>query len=194
MSASGTAGPQVLNRQIARRLKERRQERGLSLDALAAVADVSRAMISKIEREEVSPTATLLAKLATALGITLSDFFKTPDGDGRVARAAERPVWTDPDTGYHRRNVAPGLSPVDIVDVSLPAGARIDYANALPLNIPQIVWVIAGTLVLTVDGQETNLSTGDSMLMRLDQSISFRNDGEAPVRYAVVLARGALHG
>jgi transcriptional regulator with XRE-family HTH domain len=184
----------VLNRRIARRLKERRQERGLTLEALASVADVSRAMISKIEREEVSPTAALLGRLANALGITLSDLFASPDRSPLLTRADERPVWTDPASGYRRRSVSPQAAPLDIVDVTLPAGAKVDYPNTVPLRIAQVVWVITGSLTLSVDSRETVLAEGDSMLMRLDQPISYENRSDEPVRYAVVLATGGTHG
>jgi hypothetical protein len=34
-----------------------------------------------------------------------------------------------------------------------------------------------------------DLETGDSLAMRLDQPLSYRNMSQAPVRYAVVLTR-----
>ena len=57
---------------IAARIRELRAERGLTLDGLAEAADVSRAMLSRIERGESSPTAHLLGKICNGLGVTLS--------------------------------------------------------------------------------------------------------------------------
>ena len=54
---------------VAERLKRLRLERGLTLDQLADLSGVSRAMISRIERSEASPTAALLARLCSALGV-----------------------------------------------------------------------------------------------------------------------------
>lgn len=52
--------PVPLNDRIARRVRELRAARGLSLEALAAQSGVSRSMISLIERGESSPTAVVL--------------------------------------------------------------------------------------------------------------------------------------
>ncbi len=66
-----------------------RTARGMTLDGLAAQSGVSRAMISRIERGEASPTAQLLARLCSALGTTLSRFFafQQPESPRRCAGA-----------------------------------------------------------------------------------------------------------
>ncbi|HEV3341115.1 MAG TPA: helix-turn-helix transcriptional regulator [Pirellulales bacterium] len=56
-----------INKQIAERLRQPRAARAFSLDALAAKSGVSRSMISLIERDESSPTAVVLEKLADSL-------------------------------------------------------------------------------------------------------------------------------
>src|SRR5689334_10871749 len=57
---------------IAARIRGERTARRWSLDDLAERSSVSKAMISKIERAEASPTAALLGRLSSAYGITLS--------------------------------------------------------------------------------------------------------------------------
>src|SRR5438552_8624874 len=99
-----------LNQRIAERVRELRAAHGLSLDALAGRSGVSRSMISLVERGESSPTAVVLDKLATGLGVTLASLFDAPAGPapgGPVARRGDQPVWQDPASGYVRRNVSP---------------------------------------------------------------------------------------
>ena len=55
-----------INARIAGRVRALRAELGLTLDALAAKCDVSRSMISLVERGESSPTAVVLEKIAAA--------------------------------------------------------------------------------------------------------------------------------
>src|SRR5262245_43239558 len=100
-----------LNRRIAARARELRAARGLSLDQLARKSGVSRSMISLIERGESSPTAVVLEKLATGLGVMLASLFDASPEDGRarggpVARRDEQPLWKDSASGYVRRNVS----------------------------------------------------------------------------------------
>lgn len=58
---------------IGRRLRELRAASGLSLDALAHKSGVSRSNISLIERGQSSPTAVVLDKLSSALGVSVAD-------------------------------------------------------------------------------------------------------------------------
>ena len=59
-----------INERIARCVRDLRATRGLTLDALATRSGVSRSMISLIERGESSPTAVVLEKIATGLGLS----------------------------------------------------------------------------------------------------------------------------
>jgi transcriptional regulator with XRE-family HTH domain len=181
-----------LDQQIACRVKARRQALGLTLDQLAEISGVSRAMISRIERGEASPTAVLLCRVAGGLGMTLSALLATPADAEPLVRASERAQWKDPATGYVRRAVSPTTAPMDIVDVSLPPGARVAYDNVAPLPITQLVWVLNGDLRLTADGATHDLGDGDCLLMRLDRPIVYENTTQKNVRYAVVLHTAAL--
>lgn len=93
---------------IGARIKELRIARGLTLDELANASAVSRAMISRIERAEASPTASLLSRLCAALGLSLSAFFAEEDKEvSPLARRDQQAIWRDPGTGYVRRAVSP---------------------------------------------------------------------------------------
>src|SRR5258708_4842683 len=99
----------AMERRIAQGVKLRREHLGLSANDLAERSGVSRAMVSKIERLAVSPTAALLGRLCNGLGITLSSLIASAEtaAGPPVARAAEQPVWRDPDTGLRRTMVSP---------------------------------------------------------------------------------------
>src|ERR1051325_7443045 len=111
---------------LALRIRREREGRGWSLGDLAERSGVSKAMISKIERGEASPTAALLGRLSGAFGLTLSALLaRAEHASGRLLRAADQPRWQDPETGYVRRQVSPQSDlPLDLVRVELPAGAR----------------------------------------------------------------------
>ena len=183
--------PVDFDQRIARRVKARRLALALTIDVLAERSGVSRAMISKVERGETSPTAVLLGKLANALDVTLSQLFSDETEEGPLVRAQTRKAWRDPATGYLRRNVSPASAPVDVVEVTLPSGASVTHDNAVPMHLTQLVWVFDGHLTLVIDGTPYELGPGDCLQMRLDRPISFQNHTSADVRYAVVLARGS---
>ena len=183
---------------IAERLRALRNGRNMTLDELAGRSGVSRAMISRIERGEASPTAQLLSRLCAALDVTLSAFF-APEGEeaSPLSRHADQPVWRDPETGYIRRNISPANfpSPLQLVEVVLPAGAHVAY-DTVPRDAGyhQQIWMQEGTIEITVGGKMHRLSEDDCLAMQLDEPTAFRNRTRKPARYIVVLSTDRARG
>jgi transcriptional regulator with XRE-family HTH domain len=186
-----TVASQDINARIASRVRALRAGLGLSLDALAAKSDVSRSMLSLVERGESSPTAVVLEKIATGLGVALASLFDdTGAAADPVSRGAGRTAWRDPQSGYVRRNVSPAgfPSPIQIVEVELPAGARVAYeTGARDVSIHQQIWVLDGAIEVTVGKTTYQLAQDDCLAMQLDQPMAYRNRTRKPARYAVVL-------
>jgi len=175
---------------IAARLRLERDGRGWSLADLAERSGVSKAMISKIEREEASPTAVILVRLAAAFDLTLAGLLLRAEGQGRLTRAAEQPVWRDPSTGYLRKQVFNRPDhPLEIVEVELPAGQHVVLPASSYAHIRQAVWVRTGSLVIIEAGERHALGCGDCLGFGPPSEVTFANETAAPCGYVVVLAR-----
>ena len=182
-----------LARSLASTLRAARQARDLSAGALADRAGVSRAMIGKIERGTVQPTAALLGKLAGALGMTLSELVARAEEDtpsGRLARLADQPVWTDPDTGYRRRAVSPAPGgPIELVEVELPGGKRVSFPPDTYTFVHHQIWLLAGRLDFHEGDTVHELAAGDCLQLGPPAPCSYVNPTGQPCRYLVALAR-----
>jgi transcriptional regulator with XRE-family HTH domain len=187
-----TEAPRSLDQQIAARIRDLRSARGLSLEALANRCRVSRSMISLIERGETSPTAVVLDKLTAGLGVTLSSLFEAPKPvESPVSRRAAQVSWRDPQSGYVRRNVSPGsaVSPIQIIAVEFPPRARVAYESTVRDRVVhQQIWVLEGTIEVTVGEERHRLQEGDCLALVLDRPIVYYNPTRATTRYAVVIA------
>ena len=178
---------------IAATVRAMRQERGLSLDALAGLCGVSRSALSLIERAESSPTAVVLDRIAAGLGVPLVSLFGSPPEETEahpVARRAEQSVWRDPSSGYLRRSVSPGGdgSPIRIVEVTFPAGARVAFeTDGRDGVVHQQLWVLRGTIEFSIGGDTHRLHAGDCLATRLDRPTMFHNPTARAARYAVVV-------
>jgi transcriptional regulator with XRE-family HTH domain len=188
-----------VHHRLARRVRDLRAGRSLSLHALAIRSGVSRSMISLIERGESSPTAVVLEKLAAGLGVTMAALFEgRADGgqsSGPVARRGDQPEWRDPASGYLRRNVTPPAAgqPMQIVEVRFPAGARVAFESASRgVRVHQQVWMLSGALDVTLGHDRHRLREGDCLAMQLDLPILFHNPSRKAARYAVVIASEPL--
>jgi transcriptional regulator with XRE-family HTH domain len=176
---------------IAARIRGERTARRWSLDDLAERSQVSKAMISKIERAEASPTAALLGRLSSAYGITISALLAEDSLARRgPKRAADQAIWRDPATHYVRRQVHASMtSPIELTQVDLPPGASVSFPAASYHRMSHVIWVLAGHLTF-VEGDVTHdLGPGDSLEFGPAANCTYRNDGAAPCRYLVVLVR-----
>jgi transcriptional regulator with XRE-family HTH domain len=180
---------------IASRIRALRDANAWSLDALAERSAVSKSTISLIERGESSPTAVVLDKLATALGVPLASLFEHASEATSPPSSHSTPddqsVWQDPVSGYVRRHLSPpAWSPMQLVEVEFPPRKRVSYdTSARNAEIHQQIWVIEGRMEITVGVTTHKLATGDCLAMTLDCPISFHNPSNRRARYAVVLCR-----
>jgi transcriptional regulator with XRE-family HTH domain len=188
--AVAAATPDI-NARIAERVRALRTDLRMTLDALAEKCHVSRSMISLVERGESSPTAVVLDKIATGLGVPLATLFDDASAAASpVSRREDRTPWRDPQSGYVRRNISPANfpSPMQIVEVVLPAGARVAYENgARDVGIHQQVWVQEGSLEVTLGGVTYRLAEDDCLAMQLTAPTAYRNRTRKPARYLVVI-------
>lgn len=176
---------------LANKISAERASRGWSLANLAQRSEVSRAMLSKIEREEASPTASTLARIASAFDMTLAALLtERPEGAPRLLRAADQSDWVDPATGYRRRQVYLSASlPLELVEVNLPAGASVALPASSYVLIRQVLWLLEGRLTLVEGGDQTALQAGDRIEFGEPCDCVFRNESDAPCRYLVAVLR-----
>ncbi|MEN3111844.1 helix-turn-helix domain-containing protein [Uliginosibacterium paludis] len=179
---------------LARRVRDLRRARSLTLDQLAELSGVSRSMISLIERQETSPTAAVLNKLAAAFGISMAALFTTESSGPEpepVARREAQPVWTDPASGYTRRHLSPAraASPFELVEVVFPAGASVLFDTPVrPAGLHQQLWMLEGEMAITHEAKTWRLAPGDCLAMELGAQIRFHNPSMQPARYLLALA------
>ncbi|HXU70696.1 MAG TPA: XRE family transcriptional regulator [Polyangia bacterium] len=189
-----------IDARIAGRVRSLRAELGMTLDELAARSDVSRSMISLVERGESSPTAVVLEKIATGLRVPLARLFDDAGAaPSPLARRQDRSTWRDPQSGYVRRNLSPANfpSPIQMTEIVLPAGARVAYeTGARDITIHQQIWMLAGELEVAHGKERWRLGPDDCLAMELRAPTAFHNRTRKAARYVVVVTsdRGARRG
>jgi transcriptional regulator with XRE-family HTH domain len=181
-----------LDSRLAARLAALRAERGWSLDMLADRSGISRTTLSRLERGETSPTASLLGRLCTAYGRTMSRLIAETEADApQHLRLDDQPLWTDPETGFCRRNVSPPSQGLDaeLIEAMLPVGATIRYEAPPVHGLEQHIWMLSGRLALTLGDQTHDLAAGDCLRFRLFGPSSFHAPGPQDARYVLVVCR-----
>ncbi len=179
-------------RRLAQRLAELRLEKNWSLESLAGLTGISRASLSRIERGESSPTASLMNRLCIAYGLTMSRLLSDVEQHGpQYLRPAEQTVWQDRENGYRRRSVSPPASNFqgELIEGRLEGGALIEYDAPPVEGIEQHIWMLEGVLMFSMNDQQWRLETGDCLRFHLFGRSSFHAPEAAGARYALVVCR-----
>lgn len=188
--ATASIHPESLDRQIGAGLRRLRQSRGWSLDELAARSGVSRATLSRLEKAEVSTTATTLGKLARAFGLTASRLLHQVEGEPQpLVRRQEQPVWVDPVTGFVRRAISPPASAHagEVIEGEIPADTCIAYDGPARPGLEHHLVMLEGALTMEVDGRRHDLVAGDCLRYVLNGPNVFRTPPMSGARYLIFL-------
>nr|WSW70592.1 XRE family transcriptional regulator [Streptomyces sp. NBC_00995] len=175
---------------LAVRLGQLRTERGWSLDELARRSGLSRSTLSRLERGELSPTAAQLGRLCSVHERTMSRLLMEVEAQPpQLVPAGRQAVWRDESAGFVRRSVSPphaGLR-AEVVEGFLDPGAVIAYENPPVPGLEQHIWVLEGTLEVTVDATAHTVGPGDCLRFRLRGPSRFHCPGPERVRYALMI-------
>jgi transcriptional regulator with XRE-family HTH domain len=182
--ASGEAIPS-----IGDNLRKLRVERNLSLDALAQMSGVSRAMLGQIELKRSVPTITVLWRIAKALEIPFSALMREPEEKGpSILRKNAARFLTSADGSFRSRALFPPDRQrfVEFYEVRLSPGT-VEEASAHPLGTFENVVVAKGSLEIKAGGEPVSLQTGDAMIFRGDVPHVYHNPGTSEaVLYMVI--------
>ncbi|OLT21600.1 hypothetical protein BJF78_08320 [Pseudonocardia sp. CNS-139] len=175
---------------IGPKVREARQQLGLSLQQLAARAEVSAAAIHKVERGDMVPTVTTLLKLAAALGRPIGHFVDDGGPPPRVAtlvRAGERPgpppEWAPAADGVTAGAVAHPAGPLraaGVLAVVEPGGGSGDTRPLRPGE--EVLLVLDGSLDVEVAGERYRVHAGDALHYPTDRPHEWHNTGPFPAR------------
>ena len=170
-------------------LRRLRTRRGLSLERLAQISGVSRAMLGQIELGQSAPTINVLWKIARALEVTFSALISAHTQSGAlVLRASDAKILTSKDRTFTSRALFPFDEPrrVEFYELRLAAGS-VEEADAHPPGTSENLVVTAGSLEIDVAGDTHRLEPGDSILFEADTPHAYRNPGRVEtVMYLVM--------
>lgn len=171
------------------RLKAIRAERDMTLRDLEIASAVSRAMISKVERGEKSPTFRLLVALASGLGVSTSRLIgaNTSSLETEVTRKAERVSFRDEETGFQRHLMSPDHPDhkFELVMHVIPPGRSTGELPVYGNPTDKYVAIEEGDVQLRIGDDIFDLHEGDAMYFFLNHPYSFTNVSKKRCRYYI---------
>ena len=163
---------------VGERIRAVRTERGLSLRALSARAEVSIGLLSQAERGVTDPSLQTLRAIARALDVPLFDLFQPPEEVAvAVVRRDQRLGLSAPHGEITYDRISPGAGKLEVLEgVLQPGGASSSepWSHASE----ECVLVTEGTLTLEVGGDSHDLQVGDSCYFDSRLPHRYRNTGD----------------
>jgi transcriptional regulator with XRE-family HTH domain len=175
--------------EVGGRLRELRLERDMSMRSLARASGLSTNALSMIERARTSPSVSTLYKLADALGVPITAFFRLDlskqdivfrKADQRRRMVFPRGTWE----GLGGELFTGGVEPLLFI---LEAGANSGQFAILHSG-HEFVLCLSGTLEYEVEKQRYLLEPGDSLLFAAHRHHRWRNAFKGVTRMLIVLA------
>ncbi len=165
---------------LAQAVRARRQALGLTLDQLCAQAGVSKGALVALENGDANPTFGTIVRVADALQTPVSMLFETPEAvPVRVVTHASLPAfWQGAQGGYARLLLTvPGVAPVEYWSWLLHPGETY-VSHPHPAGVREVMTVVSGVLLLTVNGETREIPAGATALFAADQAHTYAAGAE----------------
>jgi transcriptional regulator with XRE-family HTH domain len=159
-----------------------REQRGLTIAALARQVGLSAAAISQIESGAVQPSVMTLRRLAAALGVPVFRFFLPADTEAAsVVRRGERKTLELARTGARYELLTPSLQGrLEVMEIKMDPGQasapeRISHAGE------ECLVIISGRGTLELGDDVIDLRAGDAATFQASLPHLLRNAGQRPL-------------
>jgi len=173
---------------IGGRLRASRLARGLTLGQVAAAAGLTEGFVSKLERDQVSPSVASLVSVCEALGLRIGELFEPPTSD--IVRAGEGARINFGGTATREYLLSPGhQSHIEVLhSIVEPGGSGGDKLYALDAEV-EFVFVLHGEFSIILGPETHRLGEGDAMTFRGREPHTWRNPSKTvPAEVLWVLA------
>lgn len=165
---------------IGKNLRRLRTRHGYSLERLANVSGVSRAMLGQIELGKSVPTISLLWKVARALDVPFSALnIDANPSSSVVLRAEKAKVLTSADGSFSSRALFPhdGERKVEFYEIVIGPKAEENADAHAPGTMENLI-VTSGEVEVIVGGESHVLKEKDAMVFQADVPHTYRNLGQ----------------
>jgi transcriptional regulator with XRE-family HTH domain len=151
--------------ELGRRIRQLREDRGLSLRTVAEAAGVSESFLSQVERGVANPSVASLRRIAVALGESIASFFEGPAVSGRLVRVADRRRMVHPRRRWEDVLLSPAESRhLQVILSTIEPGAGSGEEPYSHESDEECVIVLRGELTFWVGEERYDMHEGDSLL------------------------------
>jgi len=153
--------------QISNRIKEKRKDQKITLEALAKDVGVTKGLISQIENSRTVPSLAVLLSIIKSLHVDLNDFFDNlateASNEPLVIKASEHQLFEKEFTkGSQYYRITSFKINNRLVDIVLYKQSQDSEKGYVSTEAHEFNYMLKGIAKYTIEGKEYILETGDS--------------------------------
>ncbi len=176
-----------INLIIAENLKRLRKERNLSLSQLATLSDISKVMLSQIEKGETNPTINTIWKIATGLSVPYTSLLEQQQQDAYIIKKVNISPQTTNDEQYRlycyysntpHRNF-------ELFQMELDEGCTYTAVGHSEKS-EEYIMVLEGQLTLEVNNESFILNADDTITFSATSKHVYTNSGKGILKTAII--------
>jgi transcriptional regulator with XRE-family HTH domain len=147
---------------IGSKLRAARKANGYTLDQLAIASGLTKGFLSRIERDETSPSVASLITLCEVMSIDVGSLFTAPDV--ALVRRDEAPAINLGGTGVTEQLMTPrGQAKLQLVHSSIEPGGS-GGKDLYTINCAvEVLYVLKGAVELVLSDHSQKLNAGDAL-------------------------------
>jgi transcriptional regulator with XRE-family HTH domain len=172
---------------VGNRIRELRAKRKLTQQQLADKAEIPRATLATIEKDESNPSLAAVYKIAVALDSSIDELLETQHDRVEVTQREAMGKVESGDGAYRATTISPQGSPSILQQLFQLDGESIYPGKPHPPGSEEYLHITQGEVVLEIAGEKTRLREGDSAHFRGNIKHSYHNTTKAQARGIVTI-------
>lgn len=162
---------------IGRKLRSLRLKRHLTMAQVAEASGLSKGFVSRVEREQTSPSVASLLSLCEVLGVAPGQVLE--HSETKVVRSSDAPRVDLGDKDVSEKLLTPPHQrSVQILKSVMKPGGRAGKSMYIMDCDVESVHVLSGSIVLMTTEEEEYLKVGDTATLSGEEPHSWRNDSD----------------
>jgi transcriptional regulator with XRE-family HTH domain len=167
---------------VGARVRDLREDRGLSLSELAARAGVGKGTLSEVETGRRNPTIETLFALTTVLGVPISAVLPA----GEVSQRPAEPLRGEAIEAVLVDRFVDSVATTELYRITIPAGRHQDSAPHAP-GVTEHWIVYAGTVLMGPHDELVRVGPNETATFTADVPHSYDAEGGADVAATLVV-------
>lgn len=177
-----------IHKKIGKNLQNIRKARSLSLDQVAELTGVSKAMLGQIERGDSNPTISILWKIVNGLHISFTSLIEDNVPKVNHIHLDEIEPFLEEDGNYRAFPIVPfeQKKQFEIYTVEIDIGCT-HASEAHYEGVEEYILMISGALRLRIQDETYELKAGDAIHFSADQPHVYENIADEKTMYNTII-------